>query len=228
MQQQTLQSNPKPRQTPEVLETTQAPIAEQVDDAPQRSNTQRAIWDDAEQLATLRDRANQAGEPLAKVLFQASLQTLGDQQQAAAYRERVTQALMSQADQVTAKPEVDQTHSADDQDLDMSRHERHLKPPHPVSLYEDPLKYKAPNPNSITALSPEDQDQVGMEMEESRDKAILLNEAHNELFRPLMGLAACVTVILLIGMGAYLKGWIGQPQTVNASQDAKQVQPVDE
>ncbi len=185
----------------------------------------RAIWDDAQQLATLCDRANQSGEPLAKVLFQASLQTLTDQQQAELFRQRVTNALMSQADQINQSTEPN---TIEDQDLDMSRHDRHLKPPQPVSLYEDPLKYKAPNPKSITALSPEALDQVGMEMEESRDKAILLNEAHNELFRPLMGLAACAAVIVLIGLGAYLKGWIGQPQTVNASPDVKQVPPVDE
>jgi hypothetical protein len=184
----------------------------------------RAIWDDADQLKALRDRANQTGDPLAKVLFQASLQTLEDQQHAEAYRQRVTEALMTQADQVPVTAKQPQENETEDQDLDMSRHERHLKAPQPVSLYEDPLKYTAPYPKSITTLSPQDQEQVGQELEDSRDKAILLSEAHSELFRPLVGLAACIAVILIIGFGAYLKGWIGQPQTVKASNQTQQIQ----
>ena len=98
MEQETQKSNPAP-ESPDTPVASNTKVTQQTDAEPPCSTTQRAIWDDAQQLATLRDRANQSGEPLAKVLFQASLQTLADQQQAAAFRERVTQALIPNLDQ---------------------------------------------------------------------------------------------------------------------------------
>ena len=190
-----------------------------------QTDSDHPIWDNAEQLTPLRDRAGKSGDQLAKVLFEASLQSLDDKQQANAFRQRVTEALMTQADAVdTPKISVEQT-TKDDQPT-IGKHEHHLKAPSPVSLYEDPLKYKASNPLSITAMSEEKQDQVAQEMEQSRENAILLSEAHNELFRPLMGLAACFGLIVLIGYGAYVKGWIGQPKTATASPTIEQ--PLDQ
>lgn len=181
----------------------------------------RPIWDNAEQLSALRDRAGQCGDPLAKVLFEASLHTLEDQQQAQAFRERVTEALMTRADTVATSAQPDEDTTQTQESLPRAP-ERHLKPPHPVSLYEDPLKYKTPNPSSITAMSHVEQDQVAIEMEESRETAILMSEVHNEIFRPVVGLAACIGLIVLIGFGAYVKGWIGQPKTASATPAVQQ------
>lgn len=176
----------------------------------------RPIWDNAEKLSSLRDRAGQCGDQLAKVLFQASLQTLDDQQQAQAYRDRVTAALMSMPDKAPATGTSSTTQNIIDETLPPVP-EHHLKPPHPVSLYEDPLKYKAPNPASITAMTDKEQEHIAEEMEASRNTAIFLTDVHNELFRPMLGLAACVALIMLIGYGAYVKGWIGHPKTVTAA-----------
>lgn len=173
----------------------------------------RPVWDNAEQLSKLRDRASHCGDRLSQVLFQASLQTLEDQQQAMAYRQRVTEALLESADTVTPVGEIDIETKA----VELPLHEHHLQAPPPVSLYEDPLKYRFANPTSIANMSHEDQDQIAAELDQSRESAILMTEAHHELFRPLLGLAACIALILFIGAGVYFKGKIASPRTVTAS-----------
>jgi hypothetical protein len=101
-------------------------------------------------------------------------------------------------------------------------HEHHLTPPKPVMLFEDPLKYKIANPTSVTAMTEQDMDHVQQEMEHSRDTAILMEEVRSELFRPLLGFAACIGLIVAIGLGAYYKGWISQPQQAMAKQTVEQ------
>lgn len=172
-------------------------------------DSKQNVWDDTQQLTQLRDRAQRTGDPLSKVLFQASLQTLENQQQAQAFRQRITEVLAeTDGKQSVAKTSIDQPEAAPDQPAANPAHEHHLQAPKPVVVYEDPLQYKAPNPTRVNSLSDEQIEQVQEKMDQSRETAILMEEARSELLPPLMGLVASIGLILLIGMGAYFKGWI--------------------
>ncbi|MBL4699672.1 MAG: hypothetical protein JKX85_00300 [Phycisphaeraceae bacterium] len=170
------------------------------------------IWDDAKQLSILVDRATQCDDRLAKVLFESSIQTLEDQQAAQAYRDRINNVLLKPVDQSPApEQQIDiQRQSAPPTDTPR------LRAPRPVVLYEDPLNYKIPNPSSITQMSPERLDQIDEQINQSRDSAIFREEVRHELFKPLVGLVACIALIAFIGTSAYLNSWIGSPQKASA------------
>ena len=55
MEQETQKSNPAP-ESPDTPVASNTKVTQQTDAEPPCSTTQRAIWDDAQQLATLRDR----------------------------------------------------------------------------------------------------------------------------------------------------------------------------
>ena len=178
----------------------------------QAQNKKTEIWNDAQQLSILRDRASQCDDRLAKVLFESSIQTLEDQQAAQAYRDRINTALLEPVDQSPApEPQINlQPETAP------PTHTHRLRAPRPVVLYEDPLKYKASNPSSITQISPKRLDQIGEQIDQSRDSAIFREEVRHVLFKPIVGLVACIALVAFIGTSAYLKSWAGSPQKASA------------
>lgn len=175
-------------------------------------NTSDEYWQDEKQMAHLRKQAQACSSQITSTFCQASIVTVAPNVAQENYRNRVSEALLEETDTVLSVKPMPKMNP------EIKIHQVHLKPPSPVVLYEDPIKCLMAYPSTTSKISPEEIEQTQELMQRSRNTAILMEEMRSELLNPVIGIIACILLIILIGVGVHINGML---KTDNPTSQAK-------